>query len=104
MLLRRRALYTKPAEEAYILTSDNNTNNNDNNPQQTTTYEIVDLISTLISVAQTLQPIPHTRTLDTMADQGPEMEREDSISSQDPHKVKEKKAKNRKPASAYTSF
>lgn len=36
---------------------------------------------------------------DTMADTGPELDHDDSISSQDPHNKKAKKIKNRRPAS-----
>lgn len=46
--------------------------------------------------------VPAAHLIDTMADTGPELDHEDSISSQDPHNKKTKKIKNRRPASAFT--
>lgn len=46
--------------------------------------------------------VPAAYLIDTMADTGPELDRDDSISSQDPHNKKTKKIKNRRPASAST--
>lgn len=46
--------------------------------------------------------VPDAQLIDTMADTGPELEHDDSISSQDPHNKKTKKIKNRRPASAST--
>ncbi|KFX87896.1 hypothetical protein V490_07959, partial [Pseudogymnoascus sp. VKM F-3557] len=42
--------------------------------------------------------VPDAQLIDTMADTGPELEHDDSISSQDPHNKKTKKIKNRRPA------